>query len=460
MAADTYTATLGALLMGTGNDSNNWGSNLNTSTFQILEDAIAGILTITDTIGTKDLSTTPPPAGPSGARYWQLNTTGSLSGDLTIQVPNLSKEWLVNNACTLNGHLLKMKTPAGSAATIPLGYVKVWCDGSNTINVTPYGSKQIQVPDGTVAAPSHSWVNEASTGWYRAGTNDVRLSVGGADILQVTGAGGGTPSQVNVTSGNSLAFAGTAFNSTSTVPAGAEMAYAGFTAPTGWLFEYGQAISRTGGNAALFAAITLATTGTPSNGSPTITSVGTDLRNIGVEGAFIEGTGITTGTTIVSVTANTIALSQNATGGSGGEALRILPHGQGDGSTTFNVPDRRGRVLAARDNMGGTAANRLTLAQSQGILGTKLNATGGEEGHTSTTAETPSHNHGVSDPGHTHTTPVTGTVGTASGGNGVPGSGSTASGSSTTGITITNTGGGGAHNNIQPTGIANFIIKL
>lgn len=34
-------------------------------------------------------------------------------------------------------------------------------------------------------------------------------------------------------------------------------------------------------------------------------------------------------------------------------------YGVGDGSTTFNLPDKRGRVSAAADNMGGTAANNL-----------------------------------------------------------------------------------------------------
>lgn len=35
-------------------------------------------------------------------------------------------------------------------------------------------------------------------------------------------------------------------------------------------------------------------------------------------------------------------------------------HGVGDGSTTFNLPDLRGRVVAGKDDMGGSSANRLT----------------------------------------------------------------------------------------------------
>lgn len=36
--------------------------------------------------------------------------------------------------------------------------------------------------------------------------------------------------------------------------------------------------------------------------------------------------------------------------------------GVGDGSTTFNIPDLRGRTIAYRDDMGGSAANRLNVA--------------------------------------------------------------------------------------------------
>ncbi len=50
----------------------------------------------------------------------------------------------------------------------------------------------------------------------------------------------------------------------------------------------------------------------------------------------------------------------------------------GDGSTTFNLPDLRGRAIAGKDNMGGVAANRVTNAVS-GITGTTLGAAGGDQ---------------------------------------------------------------------------------
>lgn len=69
-------------------------------------------------------------------------------------------------------------------------------------------------------------------------------------------------------------------------------------------------------------------------------------------------------------------------------------HGAGDGSTTFGLPDLRGRVIIGRDNMGGTPAGRVTSGVS-GIAGTTLGASGGDQ-------RLHAHNHGVNDPGHGH----------------------------------------------------------
>ena len=117
-------------------------------------------------------------------------------------------------------------------------------------------------------------------------------------------------------------------------------------------------------------------------------------------------------------------------------------YGTGDGSTTFNVPDLRGRTVAGKDNMGGTSADRLT-DQSGGLDGDVLGDTGGTETHTLTTAEMPAHTHSVPSGGNTSSNYALG------------GPAGSQSGAQTTG----STGGGDAHNNIQPTIILNYIIK-
>ena len=56
-------------------------------------------------------------------------------------------------------------------------------------------------------------------------------------------------------------------------------------------------------------------------------------------------------------------------------------YGTGDGSTTFNLPDLRGRVVAGLDNMGGSAASRLTSTTITGG-GDNLGEVGGAQTHT------------------------------------------------------------------------------
>jgi microcystin-dependent protein len=114
-------------------------------------------------------------------------------------------------------------------------------------------------------------------------------------------------------------------------------------------------------------------------------------------------------------------------------------YGVGDGSTTFALPDLRGRVAVGRD---------------AGTFGT-LAGTGGAETHTLTTAQTPAHKHTVNidykdDTGaHNHG---------SRGGQLMQGS-LQRGGSSTDANTMSTVGSGESHNNLQPYIVLNYIIK-
>jgi microcystin-dependent protein len=138
-------------------------------------------------------------------------------------------------------------------------------------------------------------------------------------------------------------------------------------------------------------------------------------------------------------------------------------YGVGNGSTTFNVPDCRGRVTAGQDDMGGTSADRLTNL-SGGLNGDTLGTTGGAESVTLTASHLPDHSITITDPGHTHSVsaPTSNAAGGTSGTVSAAIS-STTTASNTTGITAAfgTTARGGAqtaHNNVQPTIIVNKII--
>ena len=138
-------------------------------------------------------------------------------------------------------------------------------------------------------------------------------------------------------------------------------------------------------------------------------------------------------------------------------------YGAGDGTTTFNVPDCRGRVSAGKDDMGGTSADRLTSP----LNGDTLGASGGAEGVSITIPQLPAHNHGGNTGdagGHSHN--VNAFLASNSGGQiGAPlqpgtlgaGIATEFAGSHSHGIAFE--GSGQAHPNVQPTIIFNKIIK-
>lgn len=130
-------------------------------------------------------------------------------------------------------------------------------------------------------------------------------------------------------------------------------------APTGWLECDGSAVSRTT-YADLFTAVTIQQSGTRTSGTKIITGL-SSTTNMRV-GFIVGGSGIVSGSVIVTVdSATQITLDQNATS-SGTSTVIVSPWGQGDGATNFNVPNakkryRRGRDTANNVQMGAAQAD-------------------------------------------------------------------------------------------------------
>jgi len=139
--------------------------------------------------------------------------------------------------------------------------------------------------------------------------------------------------------------------------------FSGWTIPPLWQAAIGQAVSRTT-YSDLFGNITFQTTGNISSGSGSITNV--PALPIGLSGnppyaVPIEGLGLAVGTVATNFSGSagnyTITISPNATATNSGTPIRLLPNGQGDGSTTFNLPDCRGRAVFGQDSGAGRLTN-------------------------------------------------------------------------------------------------------
>jgi hypothetical protein len=305
----------------------------------------------------------------------QLWLDTSLTPNILRQYDGVST-WVPLGALDATNHLWSPPIGGGTATIASATTADLW--SSNASSITISGTTSIiQLASGTAVPGTVKMV--VASGAFVLTYDATKLILPGAQ--NITTAAGDSFEVVALTSTNvkviNYTHADGSALTNPAIPLGAVFFGHFGTLPPKTVYGAGQALTRTSYPAYL-AAVTRAQTGTLTSGNNTITSVG-NTAGLGA-GMPIEGTGIPASTTISSVTGSTIVMSANATSNGAQTATAFLTgYGISGSSSTVGVTDCRGRTLAGRDDLGGTAASRLTSGTGNFGVATAINATGGAQ---------------------------------------------------------------------------------
>ena len=357
---------------------------------------------------------------------------------------------------------------AQTAALLPVAPQQFFDKNGNPVSS---GSVGYYIP-GT-STPKMVWQDDSQTTPW---TNPITLNAGGWPPNNKGIYGNGTYRQIikdkynNIISDQPTSATGSGGGSGTSVgdgnSVGTILTWSGMIAPNQYQFAYGQSLSRAT-YPELYQAITLATDVVCVGGNATLTSI-TDTSNIPV-GAALEGNCIVAGSTVISKTINTVTLSI-AANISTTTNVRFFPYGNGNGTTTFNAPDLRGKVIPGRTNMGGVTASNLTNTY-YGSSPDAVGANGGTQSSTLAQSNLPNVNFNVSIPSgqgshnHSYTIANISSAALQPGGASIPYPiSASANTGSTTLPALTGTaasgGSGTAFSLVQPSITLNYIIKV
>jgi len=448
----TYTDNGGIEKIGLGEQAGAWGTTTNNN-FDIVDRLINGVGSISLSGTTHTLTTSDGSLSDGMFKVLVLGGSPSGTNTITIEPNNADKLYFVKND---SGESVIFTQGSGSNVTVANGDgAIIFADGAGsgaavTSLSTSLVAKGLSTSSGDITLDSAGDIDLDADG------GDIKISDGGTELLRFTN------SSSNVVIKPMVDEKDIIFHQFDGTEVARVKDDGTFNVVASKLAIDGTAITTTAaelnlldGDTSVGSSITVADAdGVVVNDGGTMKSVpASDFRTyIMPAGSVIPYAGASAPTGFLLCDGSNVSRTTYATL----FAVIGTTYGAGDGSSTFALPDLRGRVVAGQDDMGGASADRLT-DQTGGLNGDTLGDTGGSETHTLTTAQLASHTHSFSD-----TDSIT--VGTLVTGDSVNrgGSGQLFSNNSVT-VSISGTtgsaGSGSAHNNVQPTIILNYIIR-
>lgn len=171
----TYTESLRLEEQGVGENNNTWGEKLN-STIDLIDKAIAGHVAVGVVSGTVTLTSVNNAEDQS--RYKIVELTGTLTGNVIVQVPAVSKEYVIWDSTTRDGSTITLRLgAAGNTLVLP-------AVTSRGISVTTDGTDwRFTVPEASVTIPG--LVELATDTEAQTGTDTTR-AITAANLQAVT----------------------------------------------------------------------------------------------------------------------------------------------------------------------------------------------------------------------------------------------------------------------------------
>lgn len=191
--ASTYSSRLRIELIGTGEQSGIWGDTTNTNLGTLIDEAVAGVASITMTDANYTL--TVADGATDQSRKAVLVLTGTLSAGRNVICPSSQKVYIVKNSTT-GGFATTIKTSGGTGYAVPNGKtVLLYCDGTDVFLAADVTSTVNPTFTGNISLDGPTVVNDsgADSDFRVGGDTDANLIFADASTDRV-GIGTNTPS--------------------------------------------------------------------------------------------------------------------------------------------------------------------------------------------------------------------------------------------------------------------------